>query len=208
MRENGTAAVVRTVSSLPCVGVALNPVKRLSLWLVLILALAGCASGVVTAGAGPTPGSSTSPNVSLPTPSYLGAATTPSVDSAGIHRDPPGVGQKPKVTWQYASRACQRDGGGCWSRATTATVMLAVVTDPYSGTARPDGTIKPLMDHALTYVVTLSGFECSPHGGAPRAPGAPGATPAPIPIYKNCSDVTFVSAATGKVMYEISGTSV
>jgi hypothetical protein len=194
MRNNDTGFATR-------ISVASSGPRRLApaLWLVLAFALAGCAASAVTAGSGQTPVSSTSSKVSVPTPSYLGAVKQPSMDRAGILLDPPTAGQKAGVTWQYAFRFCQRDGG-CPSGAKSATVTLALVTDHNSGTALPDGSIKPFINHTLTYVVTFSGYQCLPHGGGVQASKV---TPVPAPTYKNCSDINYVSAQTGDDMYEV-----
>lgn len=92
---------------------------------------------------------------------------------------------------------CGHNGDGCGDRGHRPTVTLARATSPQAGTARPDGSIDPLMDATLVYVLHWTGMMCLPVGPLhypPTATGTP-ATPAP------CDALSFVDANTGAELY-------
>ena len=80
-------------------------------------------------------------------------------------------------------------------------MTLALVTTTAAGTAGPNGSIHPLINHALTYVMTWTGVPCADSGGPPRPSGAPPATVE----HRLCQLVDFVSAHTGMYEYAIEG---
>jgi hypothetical protein len=76
-----------------------------------------------------------------------------------------------------------------------ATITLANATTTGTGTLGPDGTLVPLAQDRLVYVITYVGVPCFPVG-PPQAhlPATPGV----------CTEVTLVDAQTGAELYSFS----
>jgi hypothetical protein len=109
---------------------------------------------------------------------------------AGITFDLPAAGAVATITPNQAYvDSCTRDGA-C-DKGSAPTIQLAAVTDPDAGQASVGGSITPVMDHTLVYVLTWTNLPCLP-AGAPV-----GATPTPT----TCTLVDFVDANTGKTLY-------
>jgi hypothetical protein len=109
---------------------------------------------------------------------------------AGIALDVPAAGAVATITpTQAYVDSCTRDGA-C-DKGSAPTIQLAVVTDPNAGQALADGSITPVMDHTLAYVLTWTNVPCAPAGAAV------GATPTPT----TCTLLDFVDANTGKTLY-------
>jgi hypothetical protein len=179
---------------------------------------AGCAVGAGGASAGATTLTTTttdaapSPGVQVGMPTTSGASTTTSGDTAssryvgpitnpvtypgaGISLEAPTNPSQASVSWEAALRNCS-SRGMCVS-GSPVTVSLASATDPEAGQARPDGSIAPIMENTLVFVMTQSGIPCSPVGSPARATTTP-ATYA-------CTFLSFVDARTDQLLYSVSG---
>jgi hypothetical protein len=77
------------------------------------------------------------------------------------------------------------------------TVSLASATDPQAGQERTDGSIAPIMDDTLVYVMTQSGIPCSSVGPAAR-------TTETLATY-SCTFLSFIDAQTDVLLYSVSG---
>lgn len=132
---------------------------------------------------------------------YLGPVSVPAtLDEGDILLGVPPVGDAPKVSPSAAFGACEHGAGACRTSA-RATIRLALVTTLAAGTAGPSGTIKPRIDHALTYVVEYSGYECVPVGGL----FSPSASTAQVSVRQACQMHDFVSAVDGSDRYAFDG---
>jgi hypothetical protein len=76
-------------------------------------------------------------------------------------------------------------------------MRLALVIATAAGTAGPSGSLKPLINNALTYVIEWTGVPCMSSGGGPQPSGSTQAA-ATATV---CRLVDFVSAATGTYLY-------
>lgn len=182
----------------------------------------GAAQGSSSDGEVSTPGNAGMH--SYPTAEYRGPITQPAyLQQAGIEMTVP-TGS-PAVTWKQAYQACQTGDAVCDVTATPI-ITLAAVTARDAGEAGVGGTIVPLMDKTLAYVITQMGVTCAPVGPPPGASGgtSPVGPPPPgsstessadrmpetagqrsSPGSMSCTVINFVDAATGKVLYSVQG---
>lgn len=109
----------------------------------------------------------------------------------GIRLAVPPTGASPSVSWQAAASTCSTCGAGA-----PLSVSLALATELQAGQANPDGSITPVMDNTLVYVLSQS-LRCS-------AAGPSGATPAVSGTYP-CVRLSFVDARSGKAWYAVDG---
>ncbi len=79
---------------------------------------------------------------------------------------------------------CGHNGDGCGDRGHRPTVTLARATSPQAGTARPDGSIDPLMDATLVYVLHWTGMMCLPVGPLHYPATATGTPATPTPAMR------------------------
>lgn len=169
----------------------------------VLVGVAGCACRTVADTTASGPPTATTPTVvalmsSLgpPPPGFAPATsfrrlTVPEImPAAGITPDVPAAGAVATITpTQAYVDSCTTDG--VCDKGSAPTIQLAVVTDPNSGQAAAGGSLTPVMDHTLAYVLTWTNVPCAP-AGAPV-----GATPTPT----TCTLVDFVDANTGKTLY-------
>lgn len=172
----------------------IHPRTSFRLAMVLSVAL------VLTVGCGSradqTSGSSIAPAA---TPTSAGAAAyvghIPHAVSyggdTGIRLVVPSTSASPAVSWQAAVSKCSTCVAGA-----PMSVSLALATELQAGQANPDGSITPVMDKTLVYVVSQS-LQC-------RAAGPAGATPAVSESYA-CVRLSFVDARSGKALYAVDG---
>ncbi|HEY8728107.1 MAG TPA: hypothetical protein VIL94_00885, partial [Acidothermaceae bacterium] len=97
-------------------------------------------------------------------------------------------------TQAYA--VCAQGSPGC-TPLKGPTITLALVTTPNAGNANSDGSIAPLLNHSLTYVLTWDDVECPVGGPA-------GASLNPTP-QSGCTAVNYVDANTGQSVYAYDG---
>jgi hypothetical protein len=170
----------------------MKAVPALSVAIVACLACVGCASG------GPAKDDPRSPATSSasqrPPLKDDGRLSAEVKYQSGITLRPPQPIDRARVTPQDAYRSLC--GSSLCASEVSATIVLARVTDLNSGTAEPDGSIKPAMDGRLVYVLRFDGEKCVPAGVIPGQPG-----PTPVP----CSTADFIDAGTGKFIYAESG---
>ena len=143
-----------------------------------------------------TPGSSGVPAATPTSPGTAAyAGRIPNAVSyggdTGIRLAVPPNGLSPAVSWEEAVSNCSTCAAGA-----PMSVSLALATELQAGRANPDGSIMPVMDKTLVYVVSQS-LEC-------RAAGPAGATPAVSGTYA-CVRLSFVDARTGKALYAVDG---
>lgn len=109
---------------------------------------------------------------------------------AGITLGVPEVGAVAAITPNAAYvDSCSTDG--VCDKGSSPTIQLAVATDPNAGQDSVGGSLTPVMDHTLAYVLTWTNVPCAPAGARV------GATPTPT----TCTLVDFVDANTGKTLY-------
>lgn len=58
--------------------------------------------------------------------------------------------------------SCSSDG--VCDKGSAPTIQLAVVTDPNTGQVSVGGSMAPVMDHTLAYVLTWTNVPCAPAG--------------------------------------------
>lgn len=176
---------------------------------LVLTCLVICAAGLVAACASSSPPSAersaSRPSIQSTSRSspagpfrYLGpvsAATT--LDGGDIRLVAPRAGAAARVSPQTAFAVCARTGQGVCNTSSTAIMTLAMVTTTAAGTAGPNGSIHPLINNALTYVIEWTGVQCTASGGPPRPSGAP----SPTVTVRLCHLVDFVSADTGEYLY-------
>ncbi|MEP6798485.1 MAG: hypothetical protein ABI890_10070 [Lapillicoccus sp.] len=129
-------------------------------------------------------------------PVVISADGTRTWPEADVVLEPAGD-RRPTLSSSAALAAyCAREE--CSSRG-TAQVDLGLGTTRGSGTARPDGSISPLVDRALVYALQWETTTCSPS----HTPGPPSSTPLPPPLPSStCVGVALVDADTGATLFE------
>ena len=179
----------------------------------LAFVAAGCASqdahprnAVRLSSVGPSssvsPSSSANPSTSAPVvapsgyppPAHVGVLATPSHDPvAEVDLAVPLATDVPRISFTQAYAA-----GAPWGPGGTPTkgptITLALVTSPQTGQQNADGSLTPLMNRSLTYVLTWDGLPC----GAPAGPASYDPT-------RLCTYGTFVDANTGQDMFSYDG---
>lgn len=129
---------------------------------------------------------------------YEGPVTSGSVGGpTGVSLEPPGE-VVPAVPWTAVADACVSGDALC-DPAGRGTVTLARATARQAGEARPDGSIAPLMDDRLVYVMRWPGVPCLPSGPPP----ARGTSPGPVNP-RTCDLWDYLDADTGKIVYAVS----
>jgi hypothetical protein len=161
--------------------------------------VAGCAS-LPNQSEKPSAGASLASPLALAPATFVGALTQElHYENTGFDLRPPG-GQTATATWTQAYDNCLTGDAIC-DPSISPTIALALVTDPNSGEAQPDGSMKLLLDDTLSYVITYVGVPCRPTGGID--PLSPESTAAPAPV--TCTVLNFISAADAKVIYSFQG---
>jgi len=105
----------------------------------------------------------------------------------------PSAVQVPTLSFDQAYAECATEGSCV--RDSAPTMVLVLVTTPNSGSNNTDGSVRPLLNRMLAYVLTWTKIRCLPAGGDV------GATPRP----QNCTFYDFIDAATGKFVYGADG---
>jgi hypothetical protein len=167
---------------------------------VLFTALVVGCSGSANTGGRPTARPSSAGPSALAPATFIGPLTHElRYSNAGFDLRPPG-GQTASATWEQAYETCLTGESLCDPKVSP-TIALALVTDPNSGEAEPDRSMKPLLDDTLSYVITYVGLPCQPAKGSD--PGSRARTVSTAPV--TCTVLNFVSAADGKVIYSFQG---
>jgi hypothetical protein len=180
----------------------INPRTSLRLAMVLpivIVLIAGCGSPagqtIGSTSATPEPTASTATPASSGASSYLGPIPRAvSYGDTGITLAVPPDGASPSVSWQSAISNCSTCVAGA-----PVSVSLALATELLAGQANSDGSIAPVMDKTLVYVLSQSGLTCSPAGpaGTPSSSSTGGSYP--------CVFLSFVDAHSGTDLYAVDG---
>jgi hypothetical protein len=180
-------------------------VRLLACGASVLIGVAGCASRTVADTAASGSPTATTPTVAGPA-SSLGPAppgfppatsfstlTVPEImPEEGITFDVPTAGALTTATPNEAYvDSCSTDGD-C-DKGSAPTIQLAVVTDPNSGQLSAGGSLTPVMDHTLAYVLTWTNLPCAPAGAVVGA----------TPTLTTCTQVDFVDANTGKTLLEL-----
>ena len=134
-----------------------------------------------------------------PSATYTGPISAPiKYQNAGITLEPPGSSVQPKASWSDAYTKGCSSGDAICSTSSGPTISLALATSPQAGQANTDGSINPLMNKTLVYVITWTGVTCVRAGGPPEPPGAAVAI-------DSCTLLNFIDANSGTVLYSVSG---
>lgn len=183
--------------------ITINPrtsLRLATMLLIIIVLTGGCGSS-----AGQTLGStnatadsaaSTATPISSGASSYMGQI--PSAVSyggdTGITLAVPPDEASPAVSWQSAVSNCST----CVTDAPVS-VSLALATELQAGQANSNGSITPVMDQTLVYVLSQSGLTCSAAG--------PAGTPSSSSTSESyaCVRFRFVDAHSGKDLYAVDG---
>jgi len=175
----------------------------------LAFTAAGCASqdahprnavrlSSVSPSSSTSPPPSTSASVAAPSgyppPNHVGVLATASHDPvAEVDLAVPLATDVPRISFTQAYAA-----GAPWGPGGTPTkgptITLALVTSPQTGQQNADGSLTPLMNRSLTYVLTWDGLPC----GAPAGPASYDPT-------RLCTYGTFVDANTGQDLFSYDG---
>lgn len=180
-------------------------------FIVAALALGGCAAGNQNAGGATSTTNSSASDSSVP---GLASADLISLDAAVTYpygdvkiRVEPAGSRVATVSWSRAYETCLTGDSICDSSATP-TIALGVVSDSQSGTVNSDGSVTPILNNALAWVITYTGRPCAPAGAAGSAFAAPISsqgvdlpTSMTTPRAYTCTIVNFVSADSGQVLY-------
>jgi len=173
----------------------------------LAFAATGCASQSAHLGTGTSPSASASPSASsssvavpvvapsgYPPPAHVVVLATPSHDPVSdVDLAVPSASDVPRISFTQAYAACTQADADC-ARAKGPTITLALVTSPQAGQQNADGSLTPLMNRSLTYVLTWDGLQCP----APAGPASYDPT-------RLCTYGTFVDANTGRVVFSYDG---
>ena len=173
--------------------------RRAAVIALVIVLIAGCGSP-----AGQTIGSTRAPAdtpASTATPAASGASSyvgpiprAVSYGDTGITLAVPPNDASPAVSWQSALRTCSTCVAGA-----PVSVSLALATELLAGQANADGSITPVMDKTLVYVLSQSGLTCRPAGpaGTPSSSSTGGSSA--------CVFLSFVEAQSGTDVYAVDG---
>ena len=167
-----------------------------------VMAAGGCAAPGPTTSLLPTDATSP-PQVLTPTPTaaatgarYLGPLTSPVTYAGGDFKLVSPGRAVPRKPWTASLLVCRHSHPRCVEQGHAPTITLARATSPHAGASRRDGSIKPLMNAALVYVLHWTGLRCMPVGPVP----APDTTPTQR-IPSPCDALRFVDANTGTELY-------
>ena len=180
-----------------------NFTRFIPIVLTVGLLLSACADeetvspGSESSGTTLTTGSPTAPAA----PVYAGPiATAEKIDNDAIVLMPPTNPKSAVISPLSAYLVCSNGTGVCGNNS-AASISLATVTTLKAGEPGENGTIIPLINNALVYVLRWKGEPCSPAGVTPGAPSAPPRTYA-------CGIVDFVDAVSGRSLYALEGPTV
>jgi len=113
-----------------------------------------------------SPDETTTTTSELPTPSYAGAITAPiSYGDTGISLTRPSSSSQPSVSWEAAFQNCSSHEAIC-DPSSPITISLASATEKQAGQQNADGSLVPIMDNTLVYVISQSAVPCRPVGPA------------------------------------------
>jgi len=170
----------------------------------LAFAAAGCASqdahprdaASLSSVSPPAASASVTAPSGYPPPTHVGVLATPSHDPvAGVDLAVPLTTDVPRISFTQAYAVCAQ--GGC-TQTKGPTITLALVTSPQTGQQNADGSLTPLMNRSLTYVLTWDDVQC------PLSAGPAGASHDTTPRY-GCTARNFVDANTRQSVYSYEG---
>jgi hypothetical protein len=128
-----------------------------------------------------------------PTATYRGPITQPSNDSGtGVIRAVPPPADVPSGSWSSAAANCGTGAAICDSSAPIS-VWLALATDSQAGNDNPDGSITPVMENSLVYVLVQTPVAC-------RKNGPSGGPPTSVQIM-SCISINYIDANTDSPLY-------
>lgn len=130
-------------------------------------------------------------------PTYTGPiASDKNYVEPGIYLQPPQSSSSPSASYNDAFSDCTTGANIC-APGYPISISLAVATDDQAGQEGASGSIIPVMNATLVYVVSQTGIPCIPVG-----PGGGGSSTT-IPTY-HCTVLEFVDANSGKALYAVS----
>lgn len=164
-----------------------------------ILVVSGCAasSTAQTGATGAAGATNTLAVAGLAGARIVPVTTAIKYANAGFDIEPPGAAVA-KVDMAKAYSTCLSGDAICDS-SMSPTVSLAIVTDVHSGTAGADGSLTPILDKTLAWVITYVGAPCVAAGSGANV------SKTAAPVIQSCTIINFVSAGTGAVLYSYQG---
>jgi len=167
----------------------MNSSRVLVTILVLGAAVAGCGGRPsVQAGAGP---------VVLGSATFAGPIKAPvRYPNSGITLTVPAANAAAQATasWSDAYANCMSGAAIC-DATKPPTIALATATVDKAGTEGVNGSVVPLLNDTLVYVLSWIGVPCSPVGGPPGANSSAQKF--------SCTLLNLVDAKSGKVLYTV-----
>jgi hypothetical protein len=127
---------------------------------------------------------------------YDGPLSSPlTYPNLGIDLTPvSGTTAGPLISWQNALARCDTGEAICDPHS-TGTVTLAQATTSRTGYPNADGSVRPLVNGSLVYVIRFNGVTCVPTG--PNS----GSTASRTPGAKVCTVINLIDARTGAVLF-------
>lgn len=129
---------------------------------------------------------------------YLGAVTEEHIWGNSVVADPVPPGTANKISPERLLAMCHEEAT-CGQGSAAATISLALITTPSSGTARADGTLAPDMNKAIGYVLVWDNQTCM----TPRQLSTAVTTQETQTATTNCTRVTVLDEATGKFVLSV-----
>lgn len=177
-----------------------------------VITMSACAllSACASSAAGTSSVISTLPSVSAtssPPPSgiepvYLGPVSSiQRLDGGDVIVSPPDASETANASWRTAFQMCS-DGTGVCTDSSIPSIALGDVTTEAAGSAGPNGTIIPLINNSLTYVVRWDKVPCPPSAGP--ADESSSSSPSDQPA-KLCTLIDLVDANSGQYVYAFEG---
>lgn len=133
-------------------------------------------------------------------PEYLGRVTSiQRLDGGDIVVSPPTASQTPKASWQTAFGVCS-DGTGVCVDSSLPVISVGDVITKATGDAGANGTIIPLVNNSLTYILRWDNVVCPPSAG-PTELNSDSTTAEK----KTCTLIDLVDAESGKYVFAFEG---
>jgi hypothetical protein len=134
---------------------------------------------------------------------YWGPITAADSDDQDLQLAVPPVDAKPTIPWQQAAEPCNVTTGtnNCARPTIAEDVFLASGTEFNSGDEASGGSIVPVMDHTLVYVIAENLGACL--SAVPAGPASPPTTA--TDAVHDCIYLDFVDANTGRSLFAMDG---
>jgi hypothetical protein len=164
--------------------------SRLVGLLALCLPLAACATAATAGGEELSPPSAIYEGAIAQNVTYADSGLT-------LRVPPPSASARAPLAQAYVAN-CESGDAICVV-GERPTIFLAVATLTTAGEEQKDGTIRPVMEDTLVYVIQYTKVPCVGSGPPRRTKSAPS------PTTSVCTILNFVDAASGAVLHSIQG---